>query len=196
MRFEKFTGKLQTAVADAQSLAVGRGHNQLDPGHLLMALLEDRDAGLKGLVDKAGGDATALRSALSNYLDGLPEVGQFDGEVQPSRDFVRLMNLADREAQKRGDQFIASELVLVAALSMNNAITKLLTQAGLTQKALAAAIDTPKIALAPRRDLFSVPSSSIIISSISTCSVASTPTSASAISPLTAAQASSTPLPR
>ncbi|MDI4636245.1 MULTISPECIES: ATP-dependent chaperone ClpB [Halomonadaceae] len=142
MRFDKFTGKLQTAVADAQSLAVGRGHNQLDPGHLLMALLEDRDAGLKGLVDKAGGDAAALRSALTNYLDGLPEVGQFDGEVQPSRDFVRLMNLADREAQKRGDQFIASELVLVAALAMNNAVTKLLTQAGLTQKALAAAIDS------------------------------------------------------
>ena len=142
MRFDKFTGKLQTAVADAQSLAVGRGHNQLDPGHLLMALLEDRDAGLKGLVDKAGGDAAALRSALTNYLDGLPEVGQFDGEVQPSRDFVRLMNLADREAQKRGDQFIASELVLVAALAMNNAVTKLLTQAGLTQKALAASIDS------------------------------------------------------
>ncbi|WP_458525936.1 ATP-dependent chaperone ClpB [Onishia taeanensis] len=142
MRFDKFTGKLQTAVADAQSLAVGRGHNQLDPGHLLMALLDERDGGLKGLVGKAGGDAAAVRSGLAKYLDGLPEVGQFDGEVQPSRDFVRLMNLADREAQKRGDQFIASELVLLAALAMNHAVTKVLTQAGLNQKGVAAAIDS------------------------------------------------------
>ncbi|QJQ94272.1 MULTISPECIES: ATP-dependent chaperone ClpB [Halomonadaceae] len=142
MRPDKFTGKLQNAVADAQSLAVGRGHNQLDPGHLLLALLETRDSGITGLVQKAGGDIARLRSGLAQYLDNLPEVGQFDGEVQPSRDFLRLFNLVDREAQKRGDQFIASELVLLAALEMNHAVSKVLTQAGLTRKSVEAAIDS------------------------------------------------------
>ncbi|MFC3284179.1 ATP-dependent chaperone ClpB [Litchfieldella rifensis] len=142
MRFDKFTGKLQNAVADAQSLAVGRGHNQLDPGHLLMALLDDRDSGLKGLVQKAGGDAGGLRNGLAQYVDNLPQVGQFDGEVQPSRDLVRLFNLADREAQTRGDQFIASELILLAALGMNHAVSKVLSQAGLTRKAVESAIDS------------------------------------------------------
>ncbi|SDM54715.1 ATP-dependent Clp protease ATP-binding subunit ClpB [Franzmannia pantelleriensis] len=142
MRPDKFTGKLQTAVADAQSLAVGRGHNQLDPGHLLLALLDARDSGIKGLVQQAGGDSGRLRAGLVQYLDNLPEVGKFDGEVQPSRDFVRLFNLADREAQKRGDQFVASELVLLAALEMGGALAKALTQAGLTRKAVEAAIDS------------------------------------------------------
>ncbi|PMR75884.1 ATP-dependent chaperone ClpB [Billgrantia endophytica] len=142
MRFDKFTAKLQNAVADAQSLAVGRGHNQLDPGHLLLALLDTRDTGLKALVQKAGGDAARLRDSLAGYLDNLPKVGQFDGEVQPSRDLVRLFNLTDREAQKRGDQFIASELVLLAALEMGHAVSKLLTQAGLSRKTLEAAVDS------------------------------------------------------
>nr|WP_163501128.1 ATP-dependent chaperone ClpB [Halomonas socia] len=142
MRPDKFTGKLQNAVADAQSLAVGRGHNQLDPGHLLLALLDARDSGIKGLVQQAGGDSGRLRAGLVQYLDNLPEVGKFDGEVQPSRDFVRLFNLADREAQKRGDQFVASELVLLAALEMGGALAKVLTQAGLTRKAVETAIDS------------------------------------------------------
>ncbi|MBD3897928.1 ATP-dependent chaperone ClpB [Halomonas sp. ML-15] len=142
MRPDKFTGKLQSAVADAQSLAVGRGHNQLDPGHLLLALLDARDSGIKGLVQQAGGDSGRLRAGLVQHVDDLPKVGQFDGEVQPSRDFVRLFNLADREAQKRGDQFVASELVLLAALEMGGALAKTLTQAGLTRKAVEAAIDS------------------------------------------------------
>ncbi|MED5459630.1 MAG: ATP-dependent chaperone ClpB, partial [Pseudomonadota bacterium] len=75
-------------------------------------------------------------------VDDLPKVSQFDGEVQPSRDFVKLINLTDREAQKRGDQFIASELVLLAALEMNSAITKLMKEAGLSRKTLEAAIDS------------------------------------------------------
>ncbi|MGR4070023.1 ATP-dependent chaperone ClpB [Billgrantia sp. C5P2] len=142
MRFDKFTAKLQNAVADAQSLAVGRGHNQLEPGHLLLALLDTRDAGLKALIQKAGGDAARLRDTLVGHLDDLPQVGQFTGEVQPSRDLIKLFNLTDREAQKRGDQYIASELVLLAALEMGHAVTKLLTQAGVTRKALESAIDS------------------------------------------------------
>lgn len=142
MRFDKFTTTLQNAVADAQSLAVGRGHNQLEPGHLLLALLEARDTGTKALVQKAGGDAARLRDALVGHLDDLPKVAQFTGEVQPSRDFVKLFNLTDREAQQRGDQYIACELVLLAALEMGHAVTRLLTQAGVTRKALEQAIDS------------------------------------------------------
>ncbi|MEQ6918781.1 ATP-dependent chaperone ClpB [Halomonas aquatica] len=142
MRFDKFTAKLQNAVADGQSLAVGRGHNQLEPGHLLLALLDATDTGVKALVQKAGGDAARLRDGLVGHLDDLPKVANFDGEVQPSRDLVKLFNLTDREAQKRGDQYIASELVLLAALEMGGAVTKLLTGAGVTRKTLEGAVDS------------------------------------------------------
>lgn len=142
MRFDKFTAKLQSAIAEAQSLAVGRGHNQLDPAHLLLALLDTKDTGIKALIEKAEGSSSRLRDGLIQQLDNLPKVGQFDGEVQPSRDFIKLFNLTDREAQKRGDQFIASELVLLAALEMNSAITKLLKEVGITRKTLEAAINS------------------------------------------------------
>lgn len=142
MRFDKFTAKLQSAIAEAQSLAVGRGHNQLDPAHLLLALLDTKDTGIKALIEKAEGSPSRLRDGLIQQLDNLPKVGQFDGEVQPSRDFIKLFNLTDREAQKRGDQFIASELVLLAALEMNSAITKLLKEAGITRKSLETAINS------------------------------------------------------
>ena len=141
MRFDKFTAKLQNAIADAQSMAVGRGHNQLEPVHLLFTMLDNRDTVLKALVQKAGGDTARLRDGLIHQLDSLPQVSQFDGDVQPSRDLIKLFNLTDREAQQRGDQFIASELVLLAALEMNQALTKLLKDAGLTRKNLTAAID-------------------------------------------------------
>nr|WP_298416137.1 ATP-dependent chaperone ClpB [uncultured Halomonas sp.] len=142
MRIERMTSKLQSALAEAQSLAVGQGHNQLDPGHLVAALLDAQDSGIKGLIQKSGGDIAKLRSGLSEYLDNLPVVGQFDGNVNMSQDLARLFNLADREAQKRGDQYIASELVVLAALEMNHAITRVLTQAGLTKKAVVSAIDS------------------------------------------------------
>ncbi|MGM0985166.1 MAG: ATP-dependent chaperone ClpB [Pseudomonadota bacterium] len=142
MRFDKFTARLQSAVADAQSLAVGRGHNQLEPGHLLLALLDATDTGVKALVQKAGGDAARLRDGLASHLDDLPKVANFDGEVQPSRDLIKLFNLTDREAQKRGDQYIASELVLLAALEMGHAVSKLLKQAGVTRQTLETAVES------------------------------------------------------
>ena len=142
MRFDKFTAKLQAAIAEAQSLAVGQGHNQLDPTHLLLALIDTKETGIKALIEKADGSSSRLRDGLQRQMDDLPKVGQFDGDVQPSRDFVKLINLTDREAQKRGDQFIASELVLLAALEMNSAITKLMKEAGLSRKGLEASIDS------------------------------------------------------
>ncbi|SHM15491.1 ATP-dependent chaperone ClpB [Vreelandella subglaciescola] len=141
MRFDKFTAKLQNAIADAQSLAVGQGHNQIAPVHLLLTLLDSADTGLKALVEKAGGSATKLRDMLSQQLDDLPKVSQFDGDVQPSRELIKLFNLTDREAQKRGDQFVASELVLVAALEAGGDTGRALKQAGLERRALDTAID-------------------------------------------------------
>ncbi|MDN6180506.1 MAG: ATP-dependent chaperone ClpB [Halomonas subglaciescola] len=142
MRFDKFTAKLQNAIADAQSLAVGKGHNQIAPVHLLLTLLDSADSGLKSLVEKAGGSATRLRDTLSQQFDDLPQVSQFDGDVQPSKELIKLFNLTDREAQKRGDQFIASELVLVAALEAGGDLSRALKQAGIERRALDTAIES------------------------------------------------------
>jgi len=142
MRFDKFTAKLQNAIADAQSLAVGQGHNQIAPVHLLLTLLDSADTGLKALVEKTGGSATKLRDTLSRQLDDLPRVSQFDGDVQPSRELIKLFNLTDREAQKRGDQFVATELVLLAALEAGGDVGRALKQAGLERRALDTAIDS------------------------------------------------------
>ncbi|MCI0511127.1 ATP-dependent Clp protease ATP-binding subunit ClpB [Chromohalobacter marismortui] len=142
MRIDRMTSKLQNALGEAQSLAVGRSHNQLDPGHVLMALVEAQENGIKGLVQKAGGDVSRLRNGLSQYLDDLPSVGQFDGNVQLSSALSQLFNLADRDAQKRGDQYIASELVVLAALEMKSAISKVLQQAGLDVQSVRTAIDS------------------------------------------------------
>ncbi|MCB8890408.1 ATP-dependent chaperone ClpB [Vreelandella malpeensis] len=141
MRFDKFTAKLQSAIADAQSLAVGQGHNQLEPVHLLLSLLDARDTGIKALIEKAHGSSSRLRDALKRQLDDLPKVSQFDGDVQPSRELIKLFNLTDREAQKRGDQFIASELVLLAALDAGGGAAKALKEAGLERKKLESAIE-------------------------------------------------------
>lgn len=142
MRFDKFTARLQNAVADAQSLAVGHGHHQLDPAHLMLALLDSRDTGVKALIQKAGGDAGRLRDSLVGQIEDLPKVGQFDGEVQPSRELIKLFNLTDAEAQKRGDQYIASELILLAATGMKHPVARALSEAGLTRKVLETAIDS------------------------------------------------------
>ncbi|MDN6297668.1 MAG: ATP-dependent chaperone ClpB [Halomonas sp.] len=142
MRFDKFTAKLQNAIADAQSLAVGQGHNQIAPVHLLLTLLDSADTGLKSLVEKAGGSSTKLRDILSRQLDDLPQIGQFDGDVQPSKELIKLFNLTDREAQKRGDQFIASELVLLAALEAGGDTGRGLKQSGIERRALETAIDS------------------------------------------------------
>ncbi|MCM2973716.1 ATP-dependent chaperone ClpB [Larsenimonas suaedae] len=141
MRMDRLTSKLQNALADAQSLAVGRGHNELQPAHVLSALFDARDSGFKSLIQKAGGNPDQVRRGLESHLDNLPTVSQFDGNVGMSQSLGQLLNLADREAQGRGDQYVASELLLVAALEMKHDVSKLLKQAGLDAKHVRAAID-------------------------------------------------------
>src|SRR5687768_8300231 len=113
MRFEKFTTKLQEALAAAQSSALGQDNQYIEPQHLLLALLDDE--GIAGLVAKAGGNPQALKKDFSQQLQKLPKVEGTPGEVHISRELTQLLNVADKEAQKRGDQYIASELFLLAA---------------------------------------------------------------------------------
>jgi ATP-dependent Clp protease ATP-binding subunit ClpB len=113
MRFDKFTTKLQEALAQAQSAAVGQDHQYIEPQHLLAALLDDE--GIAGLVAKAGGNPGALKKKLADEISRLPKVDGTPGEVHLSRELAQLLNVADKEAQKRGDQYIASELFLLAA---------------------------------------------------------------------------------
>ena len=110
MRFDKFTTKFQQALSDAQSLAVGADNQFIEPQHLLLALLNDADSGAGSLLARAGGNANALKTALNDAVSRLPKVEGHGGEVQVGRDLTNLFNLTDKEAQKRGDQFIASEI--------------------------------------------------------------------------------------
>ncbi|HXR59057.1 MAG TPA: Clp protease N-terminal domain-containing protein, partial [Burkholderiales bacterium] len=139
MRFDKFTTRLQEAVAEAQSLAVGRDHQQIEPAHLLLALLEQQD-GVAGLISKAGGNPNALKAGLVQSLDRLPKVEGTPGEVHLSRDLSSLLNVADKEAQKRGDQYIASELFLLACASDKGEAGRLLKAAGVTKPSLEKAV--------------------------------------------------------
>ncbi|MGA8005831.1 MAG: ATP-dependent chaperone ClpB [Burkholderiales bacterium] len=141
MRFDKFTTKLQEALADAQSRAVGQDHQYIEPQHLLLALLEQEDGGASALVAKAGGNPNALKQALTQAIGRLPKVEGTPGEVHVSRELTSLLNVADKEAQKRGDQFIASEMFLIAAVGDKGESGRLLKQAGVAKAALEKAIE-------------------------------------------------------
>ena len=141
MRIDKFTTKLQEALADAQSLAVGRDNQYIDPIHLLLALLAQHDGSSRSLLQRAAVQVPALQKALSEAADRLPKVSGHDGNVQLSRELTGLLNQADKEAQKQGDSFIASEMFLLAVAEDKNEIGKLARQHGLTRKALDAAIE-------------------------------------------------------
>ncbi len=141
MRYEKFTTKLQEAFAEAQSLALGRDHQQIEPQHLLLALLNQEDGGVAGLIGKTGGNVNAIKKNLLQSLDSLPKVQGTPGEVHVSRDLSNLLNVADKEAQKRGDQYIASELFLLACASDKAEIGRLLKSAGISKSSLEKAIE-------------------------------------------------------
>jgi ATP-dependent Clp protease ATP-binding subunit ClpB len=140
MRFDKFTTKLQQAVADAQSLAVGNDHQFIEPQHLLYTLLTQEEGSVAALLAHAGVKVPALREALKQSIDRLPKVEGHGGEVQISRDLSNLLNLADKDAQKRGDQFIASEAFLAAALESKGEIGRLMRDAGASRPHLDQAI--------------------------------------------------------
>jgi ATP-dependent Clp protease ATP-binding subunit ClpB len=141
MRFDKFTTKFQQALSDAQSLAVGGDNQFIEPQHLLLALLNDTDSGAASLLARAGGNVNALKTALTDAVSRLPKVEGHGGEVQVGRDLGNLLNLTDKEAQKRGDQFIASEMFLLALTHDKGETGRLLKQHGVARAPLEQAIN-------------------------------------------------------
>ncbi|EJN35274.1 ATP-dependent chaperone ClpB [Pseudomonas sp. GM84] len=141
MRIDRLTSKLQLAISDAQSLAVGMDHPAIEPVHLLQALIEQQGGSIKPLLMQVGFDINNLRQALVKELDQLPKIQNPTGDVNMSQDLARLLNQADRLAQQKGDQFISSEMVLLAAMDENSKLGKLLLGQGVTKKALENAIN-------------------------------------------------------
>ncbi len=142
MRFDKFTTKFQQALVDAQSMALGQDHPYIEPQHLLLSLMQQEDGSTVSLLQRAGVNAHPLRQALAQSLERLPKVEGTGGEINVSRDLSNLLNLADKEAQKRGDQYIASEMFLLAALDDKGEAGRLLKQYGATRSALEQAINS------------------------------------------------------
>jgi ATP-dependent Clp protease ATP-binding subunit ClpB len=140
MRQDKLTTKLQEALADAQSLAVGNDNQYIEPVHLLSALLNQDDGSARSLLQRAGVNVGGLANSLRSALERLPKVSGTGGDVQVGRELVQLLNLADRESQKRGDQFLSSEMVLLALTEDKSDAGRLAREHGLTKKALESAI--------------------------------------------------------
>ncbi len=140
MRLDKFTTKFQQALADAQSLAIGGDQQFIEPQHLLLALINQDDGGTTSLLARAGVNVPGLRNDLETALKRLPQVSGHGGDVSVGRDLTNLLNLTDKEAQKRGDQFIASEMFLLALCDDKNETGRLAKQHGFSRKAIEAAI--------------------------------------------------------
>ncbi|MEN6539534.1 MAG: ATP-dependent chaperone ClpB [Mizugakiibacter sp.] len=141
MRMDKLTSRFQQALADAQSLAVGRDHNMLEPAHVLAALLDQQGGSTVPLLTQAGVDVPALRQRVTAILERLPRVAGQEGNLNIGNELSRLLNLTDKLAQQRGDQFIASELFVLAALEDKGEVGAALKAAGASKAALEAAID-------------------------------------------------------
>ncbi len=141
MRMDKLTSRFQQALADAQSLAVGRDNNLIEPAHLLVALLDQQGGGTGPLLSQAAVNTSLLRGRLGEILARLPKVSGQDGNVSVGNDLARLLNVTDKLAQQRGDAFIASELFLLAAIDDGGDAGRALKAAGAHRQTLEAAID-------------------------------------------------------
>ncbi|HUM17469.1 MAG TPA: ATP-dependent chaperone ClpB [Candidatus Nitrosotalea sp.] len=141
MRADKMTTQFQTALADAQSLAVGRDHQFLEPLHVLRALLDQEGGSTRPLLMQAGCDVNSLRTQLQEALDRLPHVEGAGGEVHPSSELVRLLNLTDKHAQKRKDQYLSSEMFLLAVAESKGQTGDLLRKSGVRADRLTPAIE-------------------------------------------------------
>ncbi|MFT5709755.1 MAG: ATP-dependent Clp protease ATP-binding subunit ClpB [Halioglobus sp.] len=140
MRMDKLTNQLQNALADAQSLALGKDHNFIEPIHLLRALLEQRGGSGRPLLQKAGANLVALSAEIDSAVQALPTVSGTGGEVHMSSEMGKILNVTDKLAQKGGDAYISSELVLLAMLESSTSAGKILKSSGVTAAALNNAI--------------------------------------------------------
>ena len=142
MRMDKLTSLFQTALADAQSMALGKDHQFIEPIHLMLALLDQQGGSIKPLLTQIGVNTQLLRTELVRELDRLATISGSGGDVQISNELSRLLNLTDKLAQKRNDKFISSELFLLAAFDEKGTLQDLLKKAGVTKQAVEKAIDT------------------------------------------------------
>jgi ATP-dependent Clp protease ATP-binding subunit ClpB len=140
MRMDKLTSRFQQALADAQSLALGRDHQVMEPVHVMLALLDGSGGSVRPLLMKAGADVNKLRAALLSTLDGLPKVEGTPGDIHISNDLNRVLNVSDKLAQQRGDQFISSELFVLAAFE-DRTLARLFKEAGLVRGAIEKAVE-------------------------------------------------------
>jgi ATP-dependent Clp protease ATP-binding subunit ClpB len=141
MRMDKMTSKFQQALADAQSLAVGRDHQFIEPAHLMTALLDQEGGTVRHLLSQADVNVNLFRSQLGELLDQVPQVEGTAGEVHISNDLSRLLNVTDKLAQQRNDSYISSELFILAVLQDKGNVGKLLTRAGASKQLVEQAID-------------------------------------------------------
>ena len=141
MRQDKLTTRFQQALAEAQSLALGRDHQIIEPAHVLLAMLDQQGGGTRPVLQKAGGNVARLRVDLVAALDKLPKVEGRAGEVHVSNDLQRLLNVTDKLAQQRGDQYISSENFLLAAFEDRGLLARLLKDAGCARAAVEKAVD-------------------------------------------------------
>ncbi len=141
MRIDKLTSKFQQALAEAQSLAIGRDHQFIEPVHVMASLLDQQDGSIRHLFNKAGVNPNQVRNKLAQSLERLPRVEGSHGEVHISRDLEKLFNLCDKFAQKRNDQFISSEMFVLAALEDKGQLGQILQEAGANLGKINQAID-------------------------------------------------------
>ena len=141
MHMDKLTSKFQMALAEAQSLAVGLDHQFIEPAHVMVAMLDQQGGSIRGLLMKSGVNVNLLRSQLGDALDRLPKVEGAGGEVHIGNDLSKLLNLTDKQAQQRDDQYVSSELFLLAAMDGKSPLLKILEQAGAVRGAVEKAID-------------------------------------------------------
>lgn len=141
MRIDRLTSKLQLALSDAQSIALGQDHSYIESLHLMMALLDQQGGSARPILQQAGVQVGKFRESLNELLTRLPTVNDHDGNVQMSPELGRLLNLADKEAQKRKDQYISSELVLMAMFDGKDDLAKALKATGVTKADIASVID-------------------------------------------------------
>jgi ATP-dependent Clp protease ATP-binding subunit ClpB len=141
MRMDKLTSRFQEALADAQSLAVGRDNNMLEPAHLMAALLSQQGGSTGPLLTQAQVNVPALQQRVNELLERLPKVSGQEGNIHAGNELNRLLNLTDKLAQQRGDQFIASELFVLAALDDKGELGAALKAAGANKASLEVAIE-------------------------------------------------------
>ncbi len=141
MRQDKLTTKFQQALGEAQSLALAHDNQYIEPVHLLLAVMNDQEGSASSLIERSGGNAKRVRDEAQAAVERLPKVTGTSGDVQVSRDLIRALNLTEKEAMQRGDQFISTEMFLLALASADMEASRILASAGVTKKLLEAAIE-------------------------------------------------------